>query len=701
LTPASRLIGTLQDLTAVKEAELALRESEAYSRTLFRKSAVPLGIIAPATLRFVDGNEAALQVFGVDSLDRFVGRSPLDFSPPDGAGKPLLGGRDLYFLPLCLAEGEVEFDWVHRRPNGERWDAKVHLMRFQYQGRTLVQFSIEDVTARKLYEARLRETEIVFSASSQGIITTDPLGVIVSVNPAFCAITGYSAAEVIGLTPALLASGRHDRAFYADLWAALTGPGSWEGEIWNRRKNGEIYPQWLSIAAVRDSAGEIFKYVALFSDITERKKQDETIWRQANYDALTGLANRNLMHDRLQTAVAQARRGRRKFGLIFLDLDGFKWINDTLGHDVGDELLVQVAARLKGCVRAQDTVARMGGDEFTLIINDLSDQADMCAIGEKAISVLREPFTLAGAPQQISASAGITIFPDDGTDLQALLRNADIAMYRSKQSGKNRCQFFGGDMQQDAQRRLQLQMELRGALRRQEFSLCYQPILDVERGRMVGAEALIRWHHAVLGEVSPREFIPVAEEYGLIHPIGEWVVGEALRQLRCWQQAGRDPLWMAINIASAQLREEAFAQLLGGALAEQAVDGGLLVLEITEAMLLERGHLSAAQLNRLKGLGVRYTLDDFGTGYSSLAEGFPHRHGQDRPVLRRLLRGRTERRAADRSDHSDGPPHGGAGDRRRGGNPAAVRISAPGAVRLSAGFPVPASAAGGAVRGVV
>lgn len=476
---------------------------------------------------------------------------------------------------------------------------------------------VRDVTQAKLAEERMREAMVVFDASSQGIMTADARAVITSVNPAFCSITGFAAEEVIGRTPSMFKSGRHDAAFYQNIWNALERTGRWEGEIWNRRKSGEVYPQWLSISAVRGVAGEIVKYVSVFSDMTRRKQREEVIWRQANFDSLTGLANRNLLQDRLERAFAHSRRSGRRVALIFLDLDGFKWINDTLGHDVGDEMLIQVAARLRACVREQDTVGRLGGDEFTLVVEDIDDPESLQGVADKVLAVLREPFPLAGANRYISGSLGITVFPDDGDNVQALLRNADIAMYQSKQLGKNRCQFYAQDMQDAARARVELEAELRSAIALKQFALHYQPIVEAASGRLVGAEALIRWRHPQRGLVPPSDFIPVSEDTGLIVPIGEWVIAEAVRQCRVWREHGLPPLRISVNVSGVQFREAGLRSLLQSTLGDRR-DVELLI-EITESVLIQAGEVTEGRMREICELGIGYSLDDFGTGYSSLS----------------------------------------------------------------------------------
>ncbi|OGS90214.1 MAG: hypothetical protein A2Z95_02230 [Gallionellales bacterium GWA2_60_18] len=349
---------------------------------------------------------------------------------------------------LSGTQAEFNLDYPCSIQSKPRW---CHLRIFRLQGaQSGAVVTHEDITERKRAEERMREALVVFNAVHTAIMTTDAAGIITSVNPAFSAITGYEPEEVVGRNPSLLKSGRHDVAYYRNMRDTLAATGRWEAEIWNRRKNGDIYPQWQSVTAVRDDSGNIVEYVAVFSDITERKLHEEIIWRQANFDALTGLANRNLLRDRIEQALAQARRSGEKVGVIFLDLDGFKEINDTLGHDAGDELLVEVSLRLKSCVRGPDTVARMGGDEFTIVAPGMNDAEDLRAIGEKLVNVLREAFTLSDTRYAISGSIGIAIFPDHGEDVSTLLKNADIAMYQSKQAGKNCCSFYTCPRQPEA-----------------------------------------------------------------------------------------------------------------------------------------------------------------------------------------------------------------------------------------------------------
>ncbi|HJV25244.1 MAG TPA: EAL domain-containing protein [Aromatoleum sp.] len=613
------LVGLMNDISERKRAEQALLDSETYTKTLFERSFIPQAIVDPQTRRFVDCNDAAVAIYGCKDRDELIGRSPLDFVvsvQADGTPSEELAQRR---LSECLAAGSLLMEWHNRRPDGEMWDAEVRCTSFRHRDRTLIQLSLQDVTERKRLITQMSKAMVVFDASTQGIMTTDAAGVITSVNPAFTEITGYAADEAIGKTPAILRSGKHDRAFYEQMWQALATAGRWESEIWNRRKNGEIYPQWQSISTVRDERGQIAAYISLFNDITLRKQQDEAIWRQANFDALTGLANRSLLADRLDHALAHARRTHTQVGVLFLDLDGFKWINDTLGHDVGDELLIEVAHRLTSCVRDQDTVARLGGDEFTIVVQDLLHADDLHAVGEKVVNILREPFKLGTIAHRISGSVGITVYPDDGDNVQTLFRNADIAMYKSKQAGKNRLQFYSRDMQTDALARMQLEADLRVALDQHSLKLHYQPIVDADSGELVGAEALIRWDHPERGAVSPLEFVPVAEDSGLIIAIGEWALREAARQARRWRDLGYPSLRLAVNMSGVQFREASLPGLVGDVLHEYGLDRDSLLVEITESVLMGGSETIETRMRAIKALGIGYALDDFGTGFSSLS----------------------------------------------------------------------------------
>ncbi len=476
----------------------------------------------------------------------------------------------------------------------------------------------EDITARKRAEDQLRMNATVFETTNEGIMVTDEKNRIVTVNPAFTRITGYEPEEVIGRKPSILSSGRHDRAFYQKMWESLKKRGAWSGEIWNRRKDGSVYPEWLSIAAIHGPDHPHQEYVAIFSDITRRKQDEAQIQRQANFDALTGLPNRSLFADRLAHSLRSARRENWLVALLFIDLDHFKSINDTLGHVVGDNLLQQVAKRLRSCVRESDTVARFGGDEFVVLLDDIKKASIAAKTAKKIIAALQVPFDLDGREGYIGASIGITLFPTDGQDGDTLLRNADMAMYRAKSAGRNNYQFFTDSMNQQMRDRAALEQDLRLALEREQLFLYYQPIVDFKTGRMTGVEVLLRWHHPTRGLISPNRFIPLAEEIGLIGPIGAWVLEHACTQAEHWQEAGLD-LHINVNLSTRQLALGLTPTYIADLLRTHQFSPKHLVLEITESLVLDKNAASLSWIHTLKDLGIRFAVDDFGTGYSSLS----------------------------------------------------------------------------------
>uniref|UniRef100_A0ABX1PQG1 EAL domain-containing protein n=2 Tax=Aromatoleum anaerobium TaxID=182180 RepID=A0ABX1PQG1_9RHOO len=601
----------VRDLTERVRMEQALIESELRYRELFANSRVVMLVIDPVDGSIVDANAKACEYYGYDlaTLTRMR------------IWSINVLGREQIQREMAHAQArEVDtFRFRHRLASGELRDVEVASGPIEIAGRKLLYSVVQDVTERKRVEERMRQAMVVFKACSQGIMTTDAQGLITSVNPAFCTITGYLAAEVIGRKSSMFKPERHEATFFDAMWTSIVESGSWAGEVGSRRKDGGTYPQWITVTAVRDTDGKVAEYVTLFSDITERKQQEVAMWRQANFDPLTGLANRSLLQDRLGHALAHARRHACKVGLLFLDLDGFKWINDSLGHEVGDELLVDVARRLNTCVRDEDTVARLGGDEFTVVVHDLADPADLGAIADKLVAVLREPFALRGARHHISGSVGITVFPDDGNDVQTLLRNADIAMYKAKQAGKNRAQPYAPHMQADALARVHLEADLRIAVEQRAFELHYQPIVDSASGTLVGAEALLRWKHPERGMIPPIEFIPVAEDCGLIVQIGEWVLREAMRQRRDWLARGYPPLRLAVNVSGVQFGETGLPELLRTLLAECDTARDALILEITESVLMGGSDSVEARMRDIKEQGICFALDDFGTGFSSLS----------------------------------------------------------------------------------
>ncbi|WP_428604414.1 EAL domain-containing protein [Sedimenticola sp.] len=466
-------------------------------------------------------------------------------------------------------------------------------------------------------QENLHLAQQVIKASRDGIMVTDAKGFIQSVNPAFTRITGYSAEESIGNTPALLKSGRHDTAFYQKMWSAVHNDGYWAGEVWNRRKNGEIYPEWLSINAIRNHKGEITKLAAILSDITDRKKSEEQIKNLAYYDVLTGLPNRRLFHDRLKVAIANAHRHNHLLGMVFIDLDLFKRINDTLGHSTGDQLLVEVAQRIQNEMREGDTAARMGGDEFTLLLQEIDDADAAVAMVHRVINAISRPITLANNTLYITASIGISIYPYDGNNSETLIRNADTAMYRAKDDGRNSYQLYTATMNATSLEHLAMESNLRKAIKDQEFTLHYQAKVMAGSGKVTGVEALIRWQHAELGYISPALFIPLAENIGIIPELGDWVMQTAINQCREWIQMGMDGFRIAVNVSARQLIQSNFSEQVIAMLNAAEVAPHYLELELTESALMERPDDVVPMLTALKSRGVHISVDDFGTGYSN------------------------------------------------------------------------------------
>jgi diguanylate cyclase (GGDEF)-like protein/PAS domain S-box-containing protein len=480
-----------------------------------------------------------------------------------------------------------------------------------------------DITERHKNEEQLRIAATAFEAQ-EGIVITNADKVILQTNRAFSSITGYALDEVVGKTPHFLQSGRHDMAYYKAMWDQIHRVGSWQGEIWDRRKNGEIYPEWLNITAVKNNLGEITHYVGTFIDFTARKAAEKEIEHLAFFDLLTQLPNRRLLMDRLQQALAGSSRSRRRGALLFIDLDNFKMLNDTRGHDVGDQLLIKVADLLATCVREGDTISRLGGDEFVVMLEDLSENpqeaaAQTKALGEKILATLGRHYALAGHEHHSTSSIGATLFGGSENSVEEVIKQADIAMYQAKSAGRNTLRFFDPDMQAVLTVRANLEAALRQGILQQQFVLYYQPQVDGVRG-IIGAEALIRWQHPERGMVSPAQFIPLAEETGLILPIGQWVLEEACAQLKAWAvDPGTRDLRLAINVSAQQFRQENYVDQVVLALERSGAPAARLKLELTESLVLDDIEGTIKKMHALKQLGVGFSMDDFGTGYSSLS----------------------------------------------------------------------------------
>ena len=477
-----------------------------------------------------------------------------------------------------------------------------------------------DITERKQAEERLKLAALVSDNTSQAIMVTDANGMIIAVNPGYERITGYTEAEVVGKNPSILSSGRQDKAFYQAMWHALNTSGHWEGELWNKRKNGEIYPAWITINAIRNEEGTIERYVELCSDLTKKKQAEDLIFQQAHFDTLTGLPNRRMFLEKLEHEITTGHHLGLPIALMILDLDHFKDINDTLGHDVGDVLLNEASDRLKSCVRETDTVARSGGDEFTVILSAIEDIARVERVAQNILHRIAEPFRLGDELVHVSASLGVAMYPDDATSAEDLLKCADQAMYAAKKEGRNRRYYYMPAMQESAQTKLRLMNDLRTALSDRQFMVLYQPIVDLSSGEIYKAESLIRWNHPVRGMISPGQFITLAEEIEVIVDIGNWMFREAAQQVSQWRTKFNPNFQVSVNMSPVQFRNAGlshknwvhYLNTLG-------IPGEGIVIEITEGLLMEASEPIMKQLLEFRDAGMEVALDDFGTGYSSLS----------------------------------------------------------------------------------
>ncbi|ABK44728.1 diguanylate cyclase/phosphodiesterase with PAS/PAC sensor(s) [Magnetococcus marinus MC-1] len=479
--------------------------------------------------------------------------------------------------------------------------------------------TLQDVTRRKMAEEGLVLAKMIFDNAGEAIVITDAQGDITDVNPAYQRIMGYTRDEIVGQNPSILKSGRHDEQFYEQMWNEMLSEGHWQGEIWDRRKSGEIFPKWLTIDAIRDEQGVISNFVGLFMDITQQKETEEQLEKLAYYDPLTELPNRALFRDRLEQEMRLSARGGKSLGLFFIDLDRFKYVNDSLGHDKGDDLLIQVAGRIKHHLRTSDTVARLGGDEFTVILPGIEQTNDVARIAGAIVKSLGEVFVLQGHEVFIGGSIGIAMHPDDGEDYETLTKHADTAMYRAKEEGRGTYKFFTSDMNEINGRRLSLERALRQAVECNQLTLHYQPKVDVKQCRITGMEALVRWNHPEQGLVSPVDFIPIAEETGLIITIGEWVMQQACMDAKRLARSSRHPLQVAINLSAKQFQDALLVAKLERSLQQSGLAPELLEVEITESLAMGDVNRTIEQIGELRALGVKVSIDDFGTGYSSLS----------------------------------------------------------------------------------
>lgn len=605
-----------------KKANDEMRNASQKHHLLFENSRNAQMILTPPSWKFSRANPETLKLFGASSEAEFTALGPMDISPerqPDGR---LSSEKAQEMIVIAMNEGSNSFEWEHNRLNGQQFSAEIFLDRLKVGNEEFLQATVRDITDRKVTDRELRIAATAFE-SQEGMFITDANNVILRVNSAFINITGYSAEEAVGQSPSLLKSGRHDEDFFAFMWEKINNQGFWQDEIWNRRKNGEIYPEYLTITAVKDDNGAVSNYVCTFNDITKSMAAVDEIKHLALYDSLTHLPNRRLLLDRIQQVIVSCARNSRKCALLFIDLDKFKDLNDTLGHNMGDLLLQQVAQRLESCVRKGDTVARLGGDEFVVLLADLNEQvveaaAQAESIGNKILGCLNQPYQLAEHEYHCSSSIGASFFSEHNNTPEVLMKQADIAMYQAKKNGRNNLCFFDQKMQEAITARTSIEKELRIAIETQQFQLYYQVQVD-DHHRALGAEALIRWNHPERGLIPPINFISLAEETGLILPIGQWVLETACAQIAAWQQDVRTrDFVLAINVSARQLRQVDFATQVKATVQSHALNPKLVKLELTESLLLENIENTIVIMNELNEIGIKLSLDDFGTGYSSL-----------------------------------------------------------------------------------
>ncbi|OOZ41476.1 hypothetical protein BOW53_03635 [Solemya pervernicosa gill symbiont] len=527
--------------------------------------------------------------------------------------------------PVCLAQEErrdavITMEAHHPdNPAGAPIEVISRITRDELGEASSILMTIRDLSRARRTKEQLSQSQVVFESTSEGIMITDMRLQIVAVNPAFTTITGYTEQEAIGEKPSLLKSERHDEGFYHELWQAVESTGSWQGEVWNRRKSGEIYPEWLNISTVENEKGEIINYIGVFSDISQLKQSQSRLAFLAHHDPLTGLPNRLLFRARLDHAIDRADRDKRLVAVLFLDLDRFKHVNDSLGHTVGDALLEAVAKRFENLIRKEDTVARLGGDEFVILMEGLADPESAALLAEKISSALRDPFYIQEYELFVGVSIGISIYPQDGDGVEQLLMNADSAMYRAKEVGRSTYQFYTEELTTQAFEHLVLEGQLRRAIDDEQLLLHYQPQVEIESGRVLGFEALVRWEHPGQGLISPAHFIPLAEETNLIIPLGEWVLRRAAQQGREWLDSGLEFGTISVNISGPQIRLTDLRETVRTILEETGLPASRLELEITETFIMGHSKSAIEQLHSLRELGVSLAIDDFGTGYSSLA----------------------------------------------------------------------------------
>lgn len=561
-----------------------------------------------------------------DEIYRIFGLQPQEFAASYPAFLERIHPEDVEHVTgnvqLAIENPQHEYDIEHRivKPDGTvRFVREKGTVEREPDGQPIRMTGVvQDITERKWYEEKLHLSRKVIESTSDGIIITDKDRRIVDINPAFERITGYNREELIGNTPKMNSSGRHDKYFYRDMWNTIDHYGFWQGEIWDRKKNGELYPQWLSINAVKNEEAQVAYYVGIFTDISRLKETQAKLRQLAYYDPLTELPNRALLHERMSKAIENAEQQRSMVGVVLLDLDYFKYINDSLGHHVGDNLLKQVGDRLRNICDSSQTLARLGGDEFVIMVDEFDDAHVLNRIAENTIAALKAPFMINEHRLYSGASVGISIYPQDATSASDLLKNADAAMYAAKADGRDQFRFFSGDIEARGKARLELETALRDALQEHNFHLLYQPKLHTRSMRVKGVEALVRWQRDG-SYVSPLDFIPIAEETGIINPLGDWILERACQDALSFSAQSHEPIKVSVNLSAKQIADNQFLERVKAIIAKTGVTPAHLEFEITESILMRDVDASIAFLQSVKKMGIAIAMDDFGTGYSSLS----------------------------------------------------------------------------------
>ncbi|MDX9860787.1 MAG: EAL domain-containing protein, partial [Rhodospirillales bacterium] len=608
------IIGVAINITGRARAQKELQESEERFRNLVEGSL--LGIVIHRDGKPIFANQAFATIFGYDGPEDILRLPSIDivYDPHD---RDRVANYRRSRLEGHPAPSRYEFRGHRRDGTLILLEAQVRLV--NWQGAPAIQSTVIDITEHRRTLDNLRKLSQAVEQSPASVIITDTTGAIEYVNPKFVEVAGYTLEEILGKNPRILKSGNTPDEVYEALWRTVTAGHEWRGEMLNRKKNGEFYWESVSISPIKTPDGAITHFLAVKEDISLRKEYEKRLIQQANFDEVTGLPNRVLALDRLEQALARGLRQNNKVGLLFIDLDRFKYVNDTLGHHTGDRILKEAGNRIRCCLRAADTVARLGGDEFTVIVPDLQLGIDVEPVAQKILESFERPFHLGGREIFLTPSIGITIWPDDGYMPDELMRNADTAMYRAKDMGRNNFRFFTPELNERALARARMEHQIRHALDRNEFELHYQPLISLATGRIVRAEALLRWHNDDLGQVSPEKFIPLAEEIGLITPIGEWVLRAACRQAVEWRKEGLCPERISVNVSSRQFRGLSLFDTVVDILKDTGMPATGLELEITENLLMADIPEVIDGLRRLDDLGISLSVDDFGTGYSSLS----------------------------------------------------------------------------------